>query len=101
LIITDSGGIQEEAPAYKTPVIVVRNKTERPEGLKDKFIILAGTNKKQIINKTLKYLNHKQTLLKLNIPNPYGDGKASERILNIITQNHYSPFLNTPNVQIY
>lgn len=93
IIITDSGGIQEEAPTYKTPVIVVRNKTERPEGIKHKFIIIAGTNKKQIINKTIKYINHKATLEKSNIPNPYGDGMASKRIFNILVNNTYNPFL--------
>ncbi|MEN3015010.1 MAG: UDP-N-acetylglucosamine 2-epimerase (non-hydrolyzing) [bacterium] len=94
IIITDSGGIQEEAPTYKTPVIVVRNKTERPEGLKNKFIIIATTNKNKIVSKTLKYLNHKEILRKNNIPNPYGDGLASKRIFNIITKGHYEPFKN-------
>jgi len=87
IVITDSGGIQEEAPTYKTPVIVVRNKTERPEGLKDKFIILAGTEKEKIIKITLKYINHKEKLQKLQKPNPYGDGLSSKRIFSYIVNN--------------
>lgn len=92
LIITDSGGIQEEAPTFRTPCLVVRNKTERPEGIKHKFIIIAGTEEKSIISKTLKYLNHKQKLQKSNAPNPYGDGLASKRIFNILVNNIYHPF---------
>ncbi|MCS6955745.1 MAG: UDP-N-acetylglucosamine 2-epimerase (non-hydrolyzing) [Candidatus Calescibacterium sp.] len=101
IIITDSGGIQEEAPTYKTPVIVVRNKTERPEGIKYKFIIIAGTSKKQIIEKTIKYFNHKDKLIKLDVPNPYGDGLASERILNVILKNKYIPFQSQKHAKVH
>ncbi|MCS7165271.1 MAG: UDP-N-acetylglucosamine 2-epimerase (non-hydrolyzing) [Candidatus Calescibacterium sp.] len=100
IIITDSGGIQEEAPTYKTPVIVVRNKTERPEGIKHKFIILAGTDKKQIIQKTIKHIDHKQKIIKSNVNNPYGDGLASQRIFDIIVKNTYTPFQDNTKISL-
>lgn len=84
LIITDSGGIQEEAPTFKTPVFVVRNVTERPEGIKDGFINIVSNQKDKIIESVLSNFNKKEELKKLNKPNPYGDGLASKRIFNII-----------------
>jgi UDP-N-acetylglucosamine 2-epimerase len=79
--ISDSGGIQEEAPSFKTPVIVLREATERPEGIDAGLAFLVGAVKQEIVNK----FNE----LKTNYPrfdyNPYGDGKSSEKIINIIT----------------
>jgi UDP-N-acetylglucosamine 2-epimerase (non-hydrolysing) len=86
LIITDSGGIQEEAPTFKTPVFVVRNVTERPEGIQDGFIFIASNNKQKIINTVLNNLDKKQELINLNKPNPYGDGLASKRIFDIVSK---------------
>ena len=81
--ISDSGGIQEEAPSFKTPVIVLREATERPEGIEAGLAFLSGAVKEKIINRF--------NILKSNFPlfenNPYGDGKSSERIINIII-NH-------------
>ncbi|MGB9639021.1 MAG: non-hydrolyzing UDP-N-acetylglucosamine 2-epimerase [bacterium] len=85
LIITDSGGIQEEAPTFKTPVFVVRNVTERPEGIDQGFIFIASNNKNKIIETVLNNFNKKQELIKQNKPNPYGDGLASKRIFNIVS----------------
>ena len=79
LIISDSGGIQEEAPSLGKPVIVTREVSERPEGLAAGFSVLVGTDKNKIITEATKILND-FTGFKL-VQNPYGDGKASERIV--------------------
>ena len=88
LIMTDSGGIQEEAPSLGIPVLVMRNKTERPEGIISGLIKLVGTEKKEIINAALKELKHVGSQ-KNSSPtnNPYGDGKASKRIRKIIEKS--------------
>lgn len=81
LIITDSGGIQEEAPSFGKPVLVTRNKTERPEGVEAGVAFLVGTKKSKIVKKVSELLTNEvlyKTIAK--IPNPYGDGKASQRI---------------------
>lgn len=85
LIITDSGGVQEEAPSLGKPVLVMREITERPEAVKAGTVILVGTNTKKIITETQKLLEDKsyyQSLSRLH--NPYGDGKASERIISFM-----------------
>jgi len=80
-IITDSGGLQEEAPAMNKPVLVLRNNTERPEGLKTGALKLVGTDIDVIYDNACKLLNDKVTYERMaNAVNPYGDGKASERI---------------------
>ena len=82
LILTDSGGIQEEAPTFKKPVLVLRNETERPEAKKSGAAIMVGTNKYKIIRFTSLLLNNKKFYKKMTkIKNPYGDGKATERIV--------------------
>lgn len=90
LILTDSGGIQEEAPALGKPVLVLRDTTERPEGIEAGTLKLAGTNEETIYNLTKELLTNKETYEKMSkATNPYGDGKASIRIVeNII--NRYS-----------
>ena len=85
LILTDSGGIQEEAPSLRVPVLVLRNTTERPEGIKAKTLRLVGTNEEEIYNLSYGLLNHPfvyRTMTAMN--NPYGDGHASERIREAI-----------------
>jgi UDP-N-acetylglucosamine 2-epimerase (non-hydrolysing) len=82
LIISDSGGIQEEAPSFKIPVLVTRETTERDEGISDGFSYLVGTNTAKIVKTANELLNLKTPRL-IN-SNPYGDGKASERIVNFI-----------------
>lgn len=86
LIISDSGGIQEEASAFGKPVLVTREFSERMEGVEAGFSILVGTNRKKIVEETTRLLKKPPNLTKS--PNPYGDGKAAERIvrfLNIFT----------------
>lgn len=85
IVLTDSGGIQEEAPSLKKPVLVMRNTTERPEAVEAGTVILIGTDKEKIVynvNKLLKDQTHYQQMAKAI--NPYGDGKACERITNIL-----------------
>ncbi len=83
LVLTDSGGIQEEAPGLGKPVLVMRNTTERPEALEAGTVILVGTNKKIIIEEVSKLIKNKDYYIKMSkANNPYGDGKACSRILN-------------------
>lgn len=85
LIMTDSGGIQEEAPTFKKPVIVLRDKTERQEGVDGGIAFLAGYEKKQIIKYFESLIdNGSPAFQKRKFKNPYGDGKASERIKKVI-----------------
>ncbi len=82
LILTDSGGIQEEAPALGIPVLVMRDKTERPEGIEAGVCRLVGTNKRGIVDAAARLLNDEGERLKMTrCENPYGDGKASQRIV--------------------
>ena len=85
LIITDSGGVQEEAPSLGKPVLVMRNTTERPEALETGTVKLVGTNEEVIVKEAQKLLDDKNEYEKMSKShNPYGAGKASERILNYI-----------------
>ena len=85
MILTDSGGIQEEAPSLGKPVLVMRETTERPEGVEAGTLKLVGTNEKNIVDETEKLLFDEALYKKMsNIKNPYGDGHASERIVDII-----------------
>jgi len=85
LILTDSGGIQEEAPSLGKPVLVMREKTERPEGIMAGTVKLVGTKKDKIIEKVSALLNSKELYDKMSkATNPYGDGKASFRIVRIL-----------------
>ena len=85
IILTDSGGVQEEAPALGKPVLVLRNNTERPEGVDAGTAILAGTETNSIINIVQKLLNNKNEYEKIaKKVNPYGDGSASTIIYNLI-----------------
>lgn len=85
LIITDSGGVQEEAPSLGKPVIVLRDTTERPEAINAGTVILVGTNKRLIVSETLNLLKNPKRFEEMSkLHNPYGDGKASERIVEFI-----------------
>lgn len=85
LILTDSGGIQEEAPALGKPVLVLRNTTERPEGLASGTLKLVGTNPDIIAKEFRKLLTDKTYYQRMNrAVNPYGDGRACEKIVNIL-----------------
>jgi len=88
LIVTDSGGIQEEAPALGKPVIVVRDTTERPEGVEQGTLLLAGTETESIYEMVKELLADNklyQTIARK--ANPYGDGFASKRIVDIIEEH--------------
>tara|TARA_R110000764_G_scaffold233136_1_gene325857 strand:+ start:763 stop:1902 length:1140 start_codon:yes stop_codon:yes gene_type:complete len=85
LIITDSGGVQEEAPSLGKPVLVMRNTTERPEAVDSGTVILVGTDKNRIVEETNKLLNNQSAYDGMSkLHNPYGDGKACKRIVEYI-----------------
>ena len=85
IILSDSGGIQEEAPSLGKPVLVLRNTTERPEGIEAGTLKLVGTDEENIYNETKKLLIDNDEYNKMSkANNPYGDGHASERIADII-----------------
>ena len=87
IILTDSGGIQEEAPSLGKPVLVLRDTTERPEGIKARTLKLVGTDEDVIYEETKKLLLDKKEYEKMSkASNPYGDGHASERIVDAIIQ---------------
>ena len=85
LVITDSGGVQEEAPSLGKPVLVMRNTTERPEAVDAGTVLLVGTNKEKIVRETLNLLGDQELYKKMSkLHNPYGDGNASKRIVEFI-----------------
>ena len=84
LIISDSGGIQEEAPSLNIPVLVTRNTTEREEGIDAGFSFLVGTDSAKIIENARKLINSFKT--KEGNKNPYGDGDACEKIINFLEE---------------
>ena len=87
LILTDSGGIQEEAPSLGKPVLVLRNTTERPEGIASGTLKLVGTDEDTIYEETKKLLIDKDAYEKMSkANNPYGDGFASKRIVDAIIE---------------
>ena len=89
LIITDSGGVQEEAPSLGKPVLVMRDTTERPEAVTAGTVILVGTDKELIIEKTLMLLEDEQKYVSMStLHNPYGDGTASKRIVEFILKKN-------------
>ncbi len=85
LIITDSGGVQEEAPSLGKPVLVMRDTTERPEAVDAGTVILVGTDKEKIINECQELLTNDTKYKNMSaLHNPYGDGKACQRIVEFI-----------------
>lgn len=87
-VLTDSGGIQEEAPALGKPVLVMRDVTERQEGVEAGTAKLVGTDYDVIVTESLKLLNDKNEYAKMsNAINPYGDGTTSKQIVEIITKD--------------
>jgi len=85
IILTDSGGIQEESPSLGKPVLVLRDETERPEAVEAGVVKLIGTNKERVYSEVETLLNNRDIYKKMSKSiNPYGDGKASERIIKKI-----------------
>ncbi|MDD5546103.1 MAG: UDP-N-acetylglucosamine 2-epimerase (non-hydrolyzing) [Candidatus Omnitrophica bacterium] len=93
IILTDSGGIQEEAPSLNIPVLVMREVTERPEAIKAGVARLVGTNKAKIVEETQKLLNNKRHYeLMATGANPYGDGYAAHRIVKCLLGKKFYEF---------
>lgn len=94
MIITDSGGIQEEAPSLCKPVLVTRNRTERPEGIEAGCVRLVGTKRENIVKEAQKLLNLKDEYDKMSASiSPYGDGKACRRILDFLKETLWKKFV--------
>lgn len=88
IVLTDSGGIQEEAPGLGKPVLVMRDTTERPEALESGTVHLVGTDYDKIVNEVSTLIDNPEAYRKMSqAVNPYGDGKACQRIVNILTDN--------------
>jgi UDP-N-acetylglucosamine 2-epimerase (non-hydrolysing) len=88
LLVTDSGGIQEEAPSLGKPVLVLRAKTERPEAVEAGTATLVGTDTKKIVGAAEELLlNEGEYTRRARIHNPYGDGKASPRIADVLSRS--------------
>ncbi|MCU4173851.1 non-hydrolyzing UDP-N-acetylglucosamine 2-epimerase [Carboxylicivirga sp. N1Y90] len=85
IIITDSGGVQEEAPSLGKPVLVMRDTTERPEAVEAGTVLLVGTDKNRIASEALRLLSDKDAYSAMSkLHNPYGDGKAAGRIVEYL-----------------
>jgi UDP-N-acetylglucosamine 2-epimerase (non-hydrolysing) len=91
IILTDSGGIQEEAPSLGRPVLVMRDTTERPEAVAAGTVKLVGTDVGKIYDEALTLLCDKGAYEKMSVShNPYGDGNASNRILDVLSQEAFA-----------
>jgi UDP-N-acetylglucosamine 2-epimerase (non-hydrolysing) len=89
LILTDSGGLQEEAPTFKKPVLIMRTQTERPEAVENGIGKLVGTSKQKIISETSMLLENKKYYQSMVAKkNPFGDGKASIRIVKVLLKEY-------------
>jgi UDP-N-acetylglucosamine 2-epimerase len=92
LVLTDSGGIQEEAPGFGKPVLVLREVTERPEGVSAGVLKLVGTDTAKIVREASLLLDSKDTYdLMAKRVNPFGDGHAAERIVTALMNDGANP----------
>ncbi len=99
LCLTDSGGIQEECPSFGKPVLVMRDTTERPEGVKAGTLRLVGTSEDNIYNNFKQLLEDESAYKKMaTASNPFGDGLACERIADIILGRNWKPFVESKGV---
>lgn len=93
LVLTDSGGLQEEAPTFGKPVLVLREKTERPEGIEAGIALLVGTERTRVVAEVSRLLTDAESYRRMAATaNPYGDGRAAERIAAILAGEAYQPF---------
>ena len=93
LVLTDSGGIQEEAPGLGIPVLVLREVTERPEAVEAGTVRLVGTDRDRIVRETARLMDNKELYREMaHAVNPYGDGHASERIVKALLGEKVVPF---------
>ena len=87
LILTDSGGVQEEAPSFRVPVLVMRDTTERPEGVEAGVVRLVGTDRSRIVSEAIRLISDPAARTAMTTArNPYGDGKAAERIVSALLE---------------
>ena len=87
IVLTDSGGIQEEAPALGKPVVVMRTETERPEAVNGGTVVVVGTESKKIVKTIEELLMNKENYERMALAvNPYGDGTAAVKIVNLLTE---------------
>lgn len=87
IILTDSGGVQEEGPSLGKPVLVLRNETERPEAVEAGTVKIVGTDRETIMSETLHLLNNPDAYQQMaQAQNPYGDGLASIRIADLLIE---------------
>ena len=94
LCLTDSGGIQEECPTYGVPVLVMRDTTERPEGINAGTLRLVGTDEKKIYEVFTELLENKKEYDKMSHAcNPYGDGNACKRIADVLETGKYQVWI--------
>jgi UDP-N-acetylglucosamine 2-epimerase (non-hydrolysing) len=96
LVITDSGGIQEEAPSLGKPVLVLRQVTERPEAVEAGAAKIIGTERQVIVKEISELLDSEDEYNRMaHAMNPYGDGRASQRIVAALKGEPYVPFEST------
>ena len=99
LVLTDSGGIQEEAPALGKPVLVLRDTTERPEGIEARVARLVGTKSEYIVSAVRLLLEDKREYDRMSkAVNPYGDGRASNRIVRTLLGESTDEFIPVPRI---
>ena len=99
IVLTDSGGIQEEAPGLGKPVLVMRDTTERPEALESGTVHLVGTNYDKIVNEVSTLLDDTDAYEKMSkAVNPYGDGKACRRIADALARKDTDRYLYKINI---
>ena len=97
LILTDSGGIQEEAPGLGKPVLVLREVTERPEAVEAGTVKVVGTEKERIVDEASFLIEQPEEYEKMaKAVNPYGDGRASKRIISALLGEPVEPFISNP-----
>lgn len=102
LVLTDSGGVQEEAPALGKPVLVMRTTTERPEGVESGTALLVGTEADRIVAEAARLLDDRGHYERMSrAHNPFGDGQASRRILRILAREAASPARSSREVVRY